>query len=52
VPFARAELEEVRVRDLRVGGAALDLLLLRHGADDVGVKVLSRSGQVEIILVK
>jgi glycogen debranching enzyme len=44
-------LKEVQVRNLRVGGATVDLLLLRHG-QDVGINVLRREGRVEITMVK
>jgi glycogen debranching enzyme len=44
-------LEEIEVRNLRIGPAVVDLLLLRH-ANDVGIQVLRREGKVEIITVK
>lgn len=55
VSFNRAVLPEsidwLRVINLRVGGATLDLLLTRH-AHDVGVTVLRREGDVEVVAVK
>jgi len=55
VCFARPTLpeflNEVRIGNLAVGDATLDLLLLRYG-DDVGVNVLSRSGEVEVAMTK
>jgi hypothetical protein len=44
-------LNEVQIKNLRVATAAVDLLLLRHG-QDVGVNVLRREGDVEIMMVK
>jgi glycogen debranching enzyme len=53
--FARPTLPpylgELRIDNLRVGAATLDLLLLRHG-EDVGVNVLSRRGAVEVSVTK
>jgi glycogen debranching enzyme len=50
-PLLPQWLHEVRIRNLRVGSATLDLRLHRHG-DDVGVNVLGRSGRVEVLVVK
>ncbi|MGE5646805.1 MAG: glycogen debranching N-terminal domain-containing protein [Acidobacteriota bacterium] len=54
VRFRRALLPEflpdVRIRDLRVGGAQVDVLLERH-ANSVGITVLRRQGDVEIVAV-
>jgi glycogen debranching enzyme len=44
-------LPEVRVSDLKLAGASVDLLLVRHG-DDVGINVLRRDGDVHVLLVK
>jgi len=44
-------LDEVRIRNLRVGGASVDLLLERHPSD-VGINVLRREGVMEIVVVK
>jgi hypothetical protein len=44
-------LEEVLIRNLAVGPFTLDLRLDRHH-DDVGVSVLRRQGDVQIIAVK
>jgi glycogen debranching enzyme len=44
-------LKEVRIRNLKVGAASLDLLLRRH-PHDVGVNVLRREGNVEVRVVK
>jgi len=55
VTFARAVLpesiESLQIANLQVGDANVDLLLERH-AHDVGVTVLRRSGDVEIVAVK
>jgi glycogen debranching enzyme len=44
-------LETVRIRNLRVGAASVDLSLERH-VNDVGTNLLRRDGEVEIIVVK
>jgi glycogen debranching enzyme len=55
VSFAHAvlpeQLESVRILDLPVADARVDLLLTRH-AHDVGITVLRRDGDVEIVAVK
>jgi glycogen debranching enzyme len=50
-PRLPASLSELRIHNLEVAGASLDLLLLRH-AHDVGVTVLRQEGDVEILVVK
>ena len=50
-PILPEFLERVRVRGVRVGTGSVDLLFQRHG-DDVSVNVLSRSGGVQIVVVK
>jgi glycogen debranching enzyme len=44
-------LEGVRVRNLRVGDATVDLDLVRHPGD-VGIQVIRREGTVDIVVVK
>ena len=44
-------LKAIRIANLRVGDAAVDLRLERHRAD-VGMNVLRRDGDVEIAVVK
>jgi hypothetical protein len=44
-------LKEIRLLNLRVGTGSVDLLLQRHGTD-VGVNVLRREGELEVVLVK
>jgi glycogen debranching enzyme len=55
VSFVRTVLPEhldwVRVNNLRIGDASLDLLLTRQ-AHDVGISVLRREGDVEVVAVK
>jgi glycogen debranching enzyme len=55
ISFVRPQLPpslgELRIHNLKLAGATLDLLLLRH-TDDVGVNVLRREGDVEIVVVK
>jgi hypothetical protein len=41
----------VRITNLRVGKATLDLLLERHRYD-VGIQVLRRTGKVDIVAIK
>ncbi len=50
-PQLPASLGELRIHNLGVAGATVDLLLLRH-ENDVGVNVLRREGNVEIIVAK
>lgn len=53
--FSRAKLppfiEEVHIRNLRVGAVRVDLALQRHD-DDVGIHVLRRQGDIEIVAIK
>ena len=55
VSFAHAllpeELETLRITNLRVANGCVDLLLTRH-AHDVGLTVLQRDGNVEVVVVK
>ncbi len=55
ITLTRAVLPEsidwLRLTNLSIGDASLDLLLTRH-AVDVGVTVLRRDGEVEIVAVK
>ena len=55
IAFERALLPEflpwVRITNLRVGDASIDLLLERHELD-VGIRVLRRSGDVQILAIK
>jgi glycogen debranching enzyme len=44
-------IEWVRLRDLSVGGSQVDVLISRN-ANDVGVSVLRRHGQVEVLSIK
>jgi glycogen debranching enzyme len=44
-------LREIRVRSLAVGGSTIDILFERH-AHDVGVTVLRKDGDVELLVVK
>jgi len=50
-PQLPASLGELRIHNLEVAGAAVDLLLVRH-EHDVGVNVLRRQGDVEILVAK
>jgi glycogen debranching enzyme len=44
-------LDELRIHNLEVAGGAVDLLVIRHD-QDVGVNVLRREGNVQILVVK
>jgi len=45
------DIEWLQMRNLSAGGAEVDLLLTRHG-QDVGVTVMRRQGDVEILVTK
>jgi hypothetical protein len=42
----------VTIRDLKVGAARVDLLLTRHNEGDVGVNVLRRDGELDVVVLK
>ncbi len=44
-------LSELKISNLQVAGAALDLRLVRHG-DDVGVNVTCRNGDISVVVEK
>jgi hypothetical protein len=46
-PRLPAVLEEVTLRNLRLGQSAVDLMLRRHG-NDVSIQVLRNEGQIRI----
>jgi glycogen debranching enzyme len=48
-PLLPTFLRELQIHDLRVGDASVDLLLQRH-AHDVGINVLGRKGNVEVVV--
>jgi glycogen debranching enzyme len=50
-PFLPRFLQQVRIRELRVGTSVLDLLL-QGREEDVSVSVLRRAGDVEVVVVK
>lgn len=50
-PALPAWLERVRITDLRVGDASVDLDLIRH-PEDVGVTLTRREGDIEVLVVK
>lgn len=50
-PYLPEFLDDVRIRGIRVGTGAVDLMFRRH-AGDVGVTVLARTGEVEVVTVK
>jgi glycogen debranching enzyme len=50
-PRLPSALTELRIHNLEVAGATVDLLLIRH-EDDVAVNVLRREGNVQVTVVK
>jgi glycogen debranching enzyme len=50
-PFLPPSLEEIRIQDLVVGDASVDLELIRHD-EDVGINVLRRDGDIGVVVVK
>jgi glycogen debranching enzyme len=50
-PHLPDSLSELRIHNPAVAGASVDLLLVRH-EEDVGVNVLRREGDVQILVVK
>jgi glycogen debranching enzyme len=49
-PRLPAFLNEVTLRDLRLGGSTVDLCVRRHG-DDVSMEILRRRGQIQVSIV-
>ncbi len=50
-PILPAFVGEMQIKNLKVGTASVDLLLRRHDLD-VGITVIRRAGQVEVVSVK
>jgi glycogen debranching enzyme len=50
-PHLPAAVSELRIHNLEVAGGTVDLLLTRH-EHDVGVEVLRREGDVQVLVVK
>jgi glycogen debranching enzyme len=50
-PTLPSSLGELRIHNLQVGGGSVDLLVVRH-EHDVGVNVIRREGDIEILVVK
>jgi glycogen debranching enzyme len=51
-PTLPESIQQLTIRKLIVGKAELDLLITRHIEGDVGINVLQKKGQVELIIVK
>jgi glycogen debranching enzyme len=51
-PTLPSFLREVRLEGLRAGAGSADVTLHYHQADDVGVNVTARSGDVEVVVFK
>jgi len=49
-PMLPREIDEVRIRRLRLGDASVDVLLRRH-ASDVAVNVLERRNEVRVVVL-
>jgi glycogen debranching enzyme len=50
-PLLPESLKEIRIHNLRIGSASVDLQLQYHHYD-VGVNVLDRTGNVEVVAIK
>jgi glycogen debranching enzyme len=50
-PVLPEGIDSLQIADLRVAGGRVDLLLTRH-AHDVGLTVLNRDGDIELVVVK
>ncbi|MFQ5724284.1 MAG: hypothetical protein ACE5G6_07295, partial [Terriglobia bacterium] len=50
-PLLPEFLQEIRIKNLRVNHARVDLLLQRH-PQDVGINVTHKEGNVEIVVIK
>ena len=50
-PFLPESIQEIRVSNLRIGNALVDLRILRH-PNDVGIIVENREGDVDVIVAK
>jgi glycogen debranching enzyme len=51
-PFLPPFLPHVSIRNLKVDGVSVDLLLARHEEGDVGVNVLRRNGSLDVVVLK
>jgi glycogen debranching enzyme len=49
-PQVPSELQEVRIHDLEIAGARVDLAISREGGERVAVNVLRREGPVDVIV--
>ncbi|MFQ6047466.1 MAG: hypothetical protein ACE5PT_14100 [Gemmatimonadales bacterium] len=50
-PFLPQSLQEIQVNGLRVGDGNVDLLITRY-EEDVGVRLMRRVGDVELVVLK
>ena len=50
-PALTEALQEVTIRNLKVGSASIDITLQRH-AEDVSINVLRKDGEVDIVVIK
>lgn len=51
-PLLPEFLPEVKISNLKIGEASLDLILRRHSEQDVGVNILRREGNIEVKILK
>ncbi|MFQ5456612.1 MAG: hypothetical protein ACE5EA_10510 [Nitrospirota bacterium] len=50
-PLLPEFLQTVRIKKLRVGDASVDIELQRH-EQDVGINIMGREGDIEVVVVK
>lgn len=50
-PMLPSYLNEIRISNLAVGSATIDIAFHRH-PDDIGISILRRSGEVKVVVVK
>ncbi len=49
-PFLPSSLAQVTIRNLRIDDASIDLVATRHERGDVGINVMRREGEVDVIV--
>lgn len=51
-PLLPESLKQVSINGLRVGNASIDLLAVRHDEGDVGINVVRREGDLDVLILK
>ena len=51
-PLLPESLKQVSIKGLRVGDASIDLLAVRHDEGDVGINVVRRQGDLDVLILK